>query len=57
TRYTEEVTILVPEEIRYDYVRCYALINGTRIPAEFYIGSNKVYLIYERFKLERKGPT
>ncbi len=28
TKYTEETTILVPDEVRRDYARFYTLVNG-----------------------------
>ncbi len=55
TRYTEENVILVPEEIRDDYARYFALINGSKIPAEFYIEGDKVYLIHERFRYVKRS--
>ncbi|MCG2864152.1 MAG: serine hydrolase [Vulcanisaeta sp.] len=56
TRYTQESVVLVPEDIREDYARYFAWVNGYKLPAEFYIRSDGVYLIYERFKFEKKGP-
>ncbi|MGC8606737.1 MAG: serine hydrolase [Vulcanisaeta sp.] len=54
TKYTEETTILVPDEVRKDYARFYALINGAKVPAEFLIEGNKIVLIYERFKFIKR---
>ncbi len=54
TKYTEETTILVPDEVRRDYARFYTLMNGTKIPAEFFIEGNRVTLIYERFKFIKR---
>ncbi|WP_243665576.1 hypothetical protein [Vulcanisaeta sp. JCM 16159] len=37
TKYTEETTILVPDEVRRDYARFYTLVNGAKIPVEFFL--------------------
>ncbi|WP_243675629.1 hypothetical protein [Vulcanisaeta distributa] len=56
TKYTEETTILVPNEVRRDYARFYTLVNGgAKIPVEFFINNNGgVVLIYERFKFIKR---
>ncbi len=54
TKYTEEVTILVPDEVRRDYARFYTLMNGAKVPAEFLIEGDRVILIYERFKFIKR---
>ncbi|WP_243668855.1 hypothetical protein [Vulcanisaeta sp. JCM 16161] len=54
TKYTEETTILVPDEVRRDYARFYTLMNGAKIPAEFFIEGGRVVLIYERFKFIKR---
>ncbi|GAB6944183.1 serine hydrolase [Vulcanisaeta sp. JCM 14467] len=54
TKYTEEVTILVPEELGRDYARFYTLMNGAKVPAEFLIEKGRVVLIYERFKFIKR---
>ncbi|WP_243680368.1 hypothetical protein [Vulcanisaeta souniana] len=54
TKYTEETTIFVPEEMRRDYARFYTLMNGARIPAEFFMDGGKTVLIYERFRFIKR---
>ncbi|WP_291764909.1 serine hydrolase [Caldivirga sp. UBA161] len=55
TKYTEESTILVPEEVKDDYARYFTLLNGSKIYAEFVIRGNGVELIYERFKFIKRS--
>ncbi|WP_292000401.1 serine hydrolase [Caldivirga sp.] len=54
TKYTEESTILVPEEIKSDYAKYFTLINGAKVYAEFIVKNSGVELIYERFKFTKR---
>ncbi|HIP57409.1 MAG TPA: serine hydrolase, partial [Ignisphaera aggregans] len=54
-RYTESTTILVPEEVRDDYARFYTLIGGAKVYAEFFIERDRVTLLFERYKLVKRG--
>ncbi|ABW00969.1 serine hydrolase [Caldivirga maquilingensis] len=49
TRYTEESTILIPEEVSGDYARFYTLLYGAKVPVEFTIKGGKIYMTYERY--------
>jgi len=44
-------SILVPEKIEKEYVRCFTLQNFRKMDVEFFIEPNKVTMIYERYKL------
>ena len=54
-RYTESATILVPEEVKDDYARFYTLIGGAKIYAEFFIERDRVTLLFERYRLVKRG--
>jgi len=50
-KYSGYPTILVPDIVEDDLVRCYTIQYGRKIPAEFIIKDNRIELIYERYKL------
>ncbi|HBT39214.1 MAG: Beta-lactamase-like protein [Thermotoga sp. 50_1627] len=44
-------SILVPEKVEKDHVRCFTLQNFRKMDVEFFIEPNRVTMIYERYKL------
>ncbi|MFN4046706.1 MAG: serine hydrolase, partial [Acidilobaceae archaeon] len=54
-RYVEELTPLTPQRIEEDYALFYAHTLTGRIPVEFRIKGDKVEMIYERYKLVKRG--
>ena len=44
-------SILVPEKIEKEYVKCSTLQNFRKMDVEFFIEPNRVTMIYERYKL------
>lgn len=55
-KYLEQVTPLVPEEVREDYAKFYTLSAGRKIYAEFWVHERGVTLIYERYRFEKVSP-
>ena len=46
--------ILVPEEVKKDYVKCFTLSEGIKLPAEFFIREGKIDLILGRYRYVKK---
>lgn len=44
-------SILVPEKVEKDYVKCFTLQNFRKMDVEFFIEPNRIVLLYERYKL------
>jgi len=44
-------SVLVPEKIEKEYVKCSTLQNFRKMDVEFFIEPNRVTMIYERYKL------
>ena len=53
-RLTAMEIILVPEKLEEDYALFYTLMNGYRMPVEFYIKDKEVVMFYERYRLVKK---
>jgi len=53
-KYSGYPTILVPEIVEDNVVRCYTIQYGRKIPAEFIMRSDRIELIYERYKLVKE---
>lgn len=47
-------SVLVPEKIEKDHVRCFTLQNFRKMQVEFFIEPNRVTMIYERYKLVKQ---
>ncbi len=46
---------LVPEELREDYAVFWTAEMGARVRVEFYVDGDRVYMLYERYKLVKRG--
>ncbi|MBC7122159.1 MAG: serine hydrolase [Pseudothermotoga sp.] len=44
-------SVLVPEKVEKEYVKCFTLQNFRKMDVEFFIEPNRVTMIYERYKL------
>ena len=47
--------ILVPEEISKDYVKCFTLSEGIKLPAEFFIEEGRIDLFLGRYRYVKKA--
>ena len=52
-KYNEDVTQLIPEDLGEDQRIFYYLEDGNKIPVQFELGTGKINLIFERYRLKK----